>query len=132
MSDKIGTFWIVSGQNAVFNLGDAPRSRTIDIDFNLTEENFNSWATITLMARNVTWEHNRVILNGHFVGFLDPTHGNTWSQQTLIVEVYGQQLFGDGPTNTLRIESYDQNAEATANVDDFELKHIVFAYRTNR
>lgn len=132
MSDTIGTFWIVTKQNEVFNFGDSPKPRSRTFSFALTQENFNSWASITLMARGVTFERNRLILNDEFIGFLDPTPNNFWTQQTLIVEVYDRQIFGDGPPNRLVIESNNSTGDATGNLDDFEIKHIIFNHRTNR
>ena len=131
MSDTIGTFWIVTGQNDVYTFGDSPKPRSRTFTFTLTQENFNSWGYITLMVRNVDFQHNRVTLNGHFIGNLDPT-GNTWTQQTLIVEVYDTQKFGDGPPNHLVIESNNSSGGETGNLDDFEVKHIIFHHRTNR
>ena len=132
MSDTVATFWIVTEQGQVFSLGDSPKPSSRQFTFTLSEENFNSWAYITLSARGVDFEKNRVTLNGHFVGYLDPTPGDTWTQQTLIVEVYGQQKFGDGPPNHLVIETRNQDGEDSGNLDDFEVKHIIFHYRTNR
>ncbi|MDH3796403.1 MAG: hypothetical protein OER83_05985, partial [Flavobacteriaceae bacterium] len=105
-------------------------SRTFS--FVLTQENFNSWAYITLMARGVTFGRNRLILNDEFIGFLDPTPNNFWMQHTFIVEVYDRQIYGDGPPNRLVIESNNSAGNAAGNLDDFEIKHIVFHHRTNR
>ncbi len=131
MSDKVATFWIVTKQNEVFDLGDAPKPRTKKLTFQLTEENYNSWAYITLQAKNVDYSKNRVLLNGHFVGYLDPTPNTLWSQQTFIVEVYGTQLFGDG-SNELVIESNNATGGSSGNLDDFSFKHVIFHYRTHR
>jgi len=132
MSDTVATFWIVTKQGEVFELGDSPKPRTKELSFNLTEENYNSWGYITLQVRNVDFKKNRVLLNGHFIGYLDPTPNGLWIEQTLIVEVYGQQLFGDGPLNKIEIESNDQTGGAEDNLDDFSFKHLIFHYRTNR
>jgi hypothetical protein len=130
VSDTVATFWIITEQGQVFSLGDANPSR--EFGFRLTEKNYNSWAYITLMARNVDFQNNRVTLNGHTVGNLDPTPGGAWSQQTLIVEVYGTQKFGDSPNNRVKIEARNSSGGTSGNLDDFEVKHLVFHYRTNR
>ncbi len=130
MSDKVATFWIITQQGQTFALGDSDPSH--EFVFTLTEENYNSWAYITLMVRNVDFEHNRVVLNGHLVGHLDAAPGNTWGQQTLIVEVYNTQKFGDGPPNRLVIEARNSSGGTSGNLDDFEVKHLVFHYRTHR
>lgn len=132
MSDTVATFWIISKQGEVFELGDSPKPKTKELSFTLTEENFNSWGYITLQVKGINFERNRVLLNGHFIGYLDPTPGNVWVEQTLIVEVYNQQLFGDGPPNKLVIESNDSSGGSNGNLDDFSFKHVIFHYRTNR
>lgn len=132
MSDTIGTFWIVTKQDEIFKLGDEPKATTQSFSFKLTEENYNSWAYISLMVKGVDYKKNKVSLNGHFVGYLDPTSGGFWTQQTLIVEVYGQQVYGDGPTNELVIETCNSSGGTSGNLDDFEVKHIIFHHRTNR
>lgn len=132
MSDTVGTFWIVTGQNDEFTFGSNPRPASRTFSFTLTEENYNSWGYITLMAKGVSFDHNRVLLNGHFVGHLNPTSGGYWSQQTFIIEVYDEQLFGDGPPNNLVIESKNSTGGDDGNLDDFEIKHVIFHYRTNR
>ncbi|MFA0963571.1 hypothetical protein AB9P05_17335 [Roseivirga sp. BDSF3-8] len=131
MSDKVATFWIITGQNDVYELGDSPRPDQRTFTFQLTEEPYNSWGYITLMVRNVTWEHNRVYINDNYVGNLDVTPGNHWCQQTLIVEVTTSQKFGEG-TNRLKIESRTSDGGTGGNNDDFEVKHLIFGYRTNR
>lgn len=132
MSDTVATFWIISKQGEVFDLGDSPKPRKKELSFNLTEENYNSWGYITLQAKGVNFTKNRVILNDHFVGYLDPTPSDIWIEQTLIVEVYDRQLFGDGPTNKLVIESRNSAGGSDGNLDDFSIKHLKFHYRTNR
>lgn len=132
MSDRIATFWIITKQNETFDFGDAPKPKSHTFSFKLTEENFNSWAYITLQAKGVNYKKNAVRLNGHFVGYLDPTPEGFWIQQTLIVEVYNQQLFGDGPTNELVIEANNAQGGASGNIDDFSVKHLIFHHRTNR
>lgn len=132
MSDTVATFWIISKQGELFELGDSPKLRKKELLFNLTEENYNSWGYITLQVKGVDFTKNRVILNDHFIGYLDPTPNNIWVEQTLIVEVYGNQLFGDGPTNKLVIESNNSAGGSDRNLDDFSFKHVIFHYRTNR
>lgn len=129
MSDTVATFWIISKQNEVFSLNDTVKTKKLA--FNLTQENYNSWAYITLQAKGVDYSRNKVMLNGHFVGYLDPTPGNTWVQQTLILEVYGTQLFGDG-SNELVVETRSASGGTTGNLDDFSFKHVIFHYRTHR
>ncbi len=132
MSDTVATFWIISKQGEFFELGDSPKLRKKELLFNLTEENYNSWGYITLQVKGVNFTKNRVILNDHFIGYLDPTPNNIWVEQTLIIEVYGNQLFGDGPTNKLVIESNNSTGGSDGNLDDFSFKHVIFHYRTNR
>ena len=132
MSDTVATFWIISKQDEVFELGDPPKSIEKELSFNLSEESYNSWGYITLQVKGVDFTKNRVILNDHFIGYLDPTPNNIWVEQTLIVEVYGNQLFGDGPTNKLVIESNNTTGGSDGNLDDFSFKHVIFHYRTNR
>ncbi len=132
MSDTVATFWIVTKQGETFELGDAPKPRQKSLSFTLTEENYNSWGYITLQLKGVDFSKNKVYLNGHFIGYLDPTPANIWVQQTLIVEVYSQQLFGDGPPNELVIEANNQDGGASGNLDDFSFKHVIFHYRTHR
>ncbi|MCJ8291189.1 MAG: hypothetical protein HRT58_15540 [Crocinitomicaceae bacterium] len=133
MSDTIGTFWIISKQDEEFKLGDSSgRQQSRTIPFPLTEQPFNSWAYITLMAKGVSFGKNKLYLNDTFIGFLDPTPSGFWIQQTYIVEVYSSQIYGISPNNKLRIEAYDTNGNQVGNIDDFEIKHIVFNHRTNR
>ncbi|MBN2767683.1 MAG: hypothetical protein JXQ68_01150 [Campylobacterales bacterium] len=132
MSDTVATFWIISKQGEVFELGDSPKPRKKELAFKLTEENYNSWGYITIQIKGVSYSKNRVLLNDHFVGYLDPTPNDIWVEQTLIVEVYDKQLFGDGPTNKLVIESNNHTGGSDGNLDDFSFKHVIFHYRTNR
>ncbi len=132
MSDTIGTFWIVTKQDEIFAFGDSPKPRNRTFSFALTEENYNSWAYITLMARGVTYDRNRVILNDEFIGYLNPTPNNFWIPQTFIVEVYDRQIYGDGPLNRLVIESNNSAGNSSGNLDDFDIKHIIFHHRTHR
>jgi hypothetical protein len=132
MSDIVATFWIISKQGEIFELGDLPKARKKELSFKLTEENYNSWGYITLQVKGVDYTKNRVILNDYFIGYLDPTPNNIWVEQTLIVEVYNKQLFGDGPINNLVIESNNKTGGSDGNLDDFSFKHVIFHYRTNR
>ncbi|MFA8437064.1 MAG: hypothetical protein ACEPOZ_21365 [Marinifilaceae bacterium] len=131
MSDTVATFWIITQQNEIFELGDSPKPNKKQISFTLTQEGYNSWGYITLYAKNVDFKKNRVLLNDHFIGYLDPTPGTNWVQQTLIVEVYNRQLFGKG-SNKIVIESKNYDGEETGNLDDFSIKNLIFHYRTNR
>ncbi len=134
MSDTVATFWIVTKQDQVFELGDSPKARRKELKFKLTQENYNSWAYIKLQARNVDYKKNKVFLNGHFIGYLDPTpSGGIWVEQTLIVEVYNTQLYGSGDSlNEIAVETNNSTGGETGNLDDFSFKHVIFHYRTNR
>ena len=132
MSDKVATFWIITGQGETFKLGDGQGAfRTKTFNFRLSEENYNSWGLITLMARGVSFSKNKVSINGNFVGYLSETKGSEWATQTLIVEVGSFQKFGDG-NNEITIEAFNSEGGTSGNLDDFEVKHLVFEYRTHR
>ena len=136
MSDKVATFWIVTNQDEIWYIGDYPRGRRAAIPFNLTEENYDSWAYITFMVKGVDFEKNELFLNNHFVSFLDTTPGDNWTQQTHIVELRDRQLFDTG-SNTISFSSKDINGNTTSDVDtndhdNFEIKNLIFHYRTHR
>ncbi len=116
MSDKVATFWIVTNQDEIWRFGNYPRSRRAGIQFNLTEQNYNSWAYITVMAKGVQFEKNRLLLNDHFIGFLDTTPGDNWTQQTYVVQVGSNQLYEVG-SNFITFESKDINGNTTSDVD---------------